>query len=974
MKAPLPAAALAAQTFAVRAFAVLAFAVLGGPGSGFAAPPPKDHHRSSARVAPVSAVPPLAYSYRELANGLKVYAVRDVNTPNVAVQVWYRVGSKNDPKGRSGFAHLFEHLMFKATRNLPSESFDRLTEDVGGTNNASTNDDYTEYHEVIPANYLKPILWAEAERMGSLVVDQAAFASERSVVEEELRQRVLAQPYGELFYHLLSEISFDTSPYGRPTIGSIPDLDAATLADVQAFHAAWYRPDNAVLVVVGNFDPKDLDLWVDAYFGKLARPSWPIPAAPPAEPARAAPKLWKAYAPNTPLPAVMFSYPAPPADSPDLPALEVADAVLSRGDSSRLHQSLVYRQRIAQDAFTFLELRNQPGAYGAGVILSQGVDPARGEAGLKAEIAGMASTPPTPEELARAKAQLITQSLRERETANGKASELAAAVVLFGDAAEVNRSVAEIQAVTAADVVRVARKYWSPAVADEIVYRSDADKPKDAADYGPAATIQATNLAPPADLKLVALAPIDQREKPPAPGAPVAFHPPAPLERTLANGLHVVIAPDHQLPLVSAELIVRAGAAYDPPSLPGVAAMTADLVTKGAGKLSAPDIARAIESLGGDLGSTAGYDASALTLTVERDRLAQAMPVFADIAQRPTFGAEELDRDRQQALNDLEVASSEPSALAGWAAGRAVFGAGPYGHPASGVAASLTAMKPADMAAFHRAWWRADHSTLVLAGDISPEQGWDLAQRWFGQPGSAEAPLAPVMPTAPLKPRVIVVDLPKSGQAAVLVARLGLARRDPRYYPALVADAVLGGGYSSRLNQEIRVKRGLSYGANSGFGFRREPGPFQASTQTKNASAAEVVDLIEATMRGMAAAPVGAAELQARKSALIGEFGRSVETTAGTAGVLGGLSVYGVPLDELGRYAEKVTAVTPDEVQQVSAEVLDPGPASVIVVGDAQVFLPALKARFPDVEVIPAQDFDPASPSLRKAASPGKAQ
>jgi zinc protease len=967
MKAPLPA-------IAAVSFSVLAFAVFGASWPAFAAPAPKSRHATMAARPAASAVPPLAYSYRELANGLKVYAVRDTDTPNVAVQVWYRVGSKNDPKGRSGFAHLFEHLMFKATRNLPSESFDRLTEDVGGSNNASTNDDYTEYHEVVPANYLKPILWAEAERMGSLVVDQAAFASERSVVEEELRQRVLAQPYGELFYHLLSEISFDTSPYGRPTIGSIADLDAATLADVQAFHATWYRPDNAVLVVVGNFDPKDLDRWVDDDFGKLARPAWPIPAPPPAEPARSGPKLWTAFAPNTPLPAVMFSYPAPPAASPDIAALKVADAVLSRGDSSRLHQSLVYRQRIAQDAFTFLELRNQPGAYGAGVILSQGVDPAKGEAALKAEMAGMATLPPTAEELARAKAQLVTQSLRERETANGKASELAEAAVLYGDAAEVNRSVAAIQAVTAADVVRVARKYWSATTADEIVYRSDADKPKDAADYGPAPTIQAAGLAAPADLKLVELAPVDQREKPPAPGAPVAFHPPAPLERTLANGLRVVIAPDHALPLVSAELIVRAGAAYDPRNLPGVASMTADLVTKGAGKLSAPEIARAIESLGGDLGSTAGYDASALTLTVERDRLAQALPVFADIAQRPTFAAEELDRDRQQALNDLEVASTEPSALAGWAEGRAVFGAGPYGHPASGVAASLTAMKPADMAAFHRAWWRADHSTLVLTGDITPEQGWDLAQRWFGQPAAALAALPPAIPTGPLKPRVIVVDLPKSGQAAVLVARLGLARRDPRYYPALVADAVLGGGYSSRLNQEIRVKRGLSYGAGSGFSFRREPGPFQASTQTKNASAAEVVDLIETTLRGMASAPVGSAELQARKSALIGEFGRTVETTAGTAGLLGSLSIYGVPLDELGRYAEKVSAVTPEEVQKVSAEVLDPGPASVIVVGDAQVFLQALKAKFPDVEVIPAQDFDPANPSLRKTPGAGKAQ
>ena len=196
--------------------------------------------------APAAAAPvagkPIEYRQRVLPNGLKVYTVRDTSTANVSVQVWYGVGSKDDPRGRSGFAHLFEHLMFKQTRHLANEQFDRLTEDVGGFNNASTNDDYTDYFEVVPANHLERILWAEAERMSNLVVDEAVFKSERDVVKEELRQRVLAQPYGKLFYLLFPQISFDKSPYGRPGIGSIEDLDAATIDDVRAFHATYYRP------------------------------------------------------------------------------------------------------------------------------------------------------------------------------------------------------------------------------------------------------------------------------------------------------------------------------------------------------------------------------------------------------------------------------------------------------------------------------------------------------------------------------------------------------------------------------------------------------------------------------------------------------------------------------------------------------------------------------------------------------------
>src|SRR3569623_24652 len=284
-------------------------------------------------------VAPVNWRHRTLPTGVEGYSIKDARSPNAAVQVWYKVGSKDEPTGRLGFAHLCEHMMFKATRDMPSEYFDRITEDVGGQNNASTNDDYTEYHEVVPANYLETVLWAAAARMGSLVVDDAAFTSARDVVKEEYRQRVLAQPYGKMFSIYNPELSFQVSPYGRPGIGSIEDLDSATVQDVQAFHATNYRPDNAVLVVVGDFDDAKLDAWVDRYFGALARPSGPLPRVAATAPARTGAKTWTAYEANTPLPAVMITYPFPPASDPDLPALIVADAILAKGESSRLYHS-----------------------------------------------------------------------------------------------------------------------------------------------------------------------------------------------------------------------------------------------------------------------------------------------------------------------------------------------------------------------------------------------------------------------------------------------------------------------------------------------------------------------------------------------------------------------------------------------------------------------------------------------------------
>ena len=402
--------------------------------------------------------PTLDYKHRVLANGLEVYTVEDHATPTVAVQVWYRVGSKDDPEGRSGFAHLFEHMMFKSTKNMPSEMLDRLTEDVGGWNNATTMDDATPYYEVVPSNYLESIIWAEAERMGSLSVDEATFASERDVVKEEFRYRVLAPPYGRLFYSIVRN-SFTKHPYRRPGIGSIEDLDAASIEDVRRFHATHYRPDNAVLIVVGDFEPKQLQGWIDKYFAPIPKPETEIPRVNVKEPAREAEQRVVERVPNVPLPAAAVTWLAPAASHPDAPALRLAAAILSRGESSRLFQSLVYRQKIAQEVEAAAELMQDLGFFGALAIMGSGHSAQEGEKALRAEIKALHDAPVTAAELEKAKNLMITDELREMETNNGKAFALGNAVVLHGDPAQVNRRLATLQAVTAADIRRVMRKW-----------------------------------------------------------------------------------------------------------------------------------------------------------------------------------------------------------------------------------------------------------------------------------------------------------------------------------------------------------------------------------------------------------------------------------------------------------------------------------------------------------------------------------
>lgn len=420
-------------------------------------------------------MPQMKFTDRTLANGLRVLSAVDSSSPTVAIQVWYHVGSKDDPQSRSGFAHLFEHIMFKSTKNMKSEMMDRLTEDVGGFNNAFTADDVTVYFEVVPSNYLETLLWAEADRLAGLNVDDANFKSERDVVKEEFRQGVLAPPYGR-FEYLLQQKSFAEHPYKRPGIGSIEDLDAASLKDVQEFHTTYYRPDNVTLVVVGDFDQKQFEAWVDKYFVPIAKPNRPLPRVQVKEPERKAEQRFTDYGRND-LPAVGLTYLTPRQAHADSAALTVADAILSAGESSRLYNSLVYQQQLAAEVNSSAEMREDVSLFVLTAVLSEGKKPEDAEKSLLTEIRKLQDAPVSAAELEKAKNQIITNQLRQRETSNGKALALGEAAVLLGDPARVNTDLERLQAVTAADVQRVMKKYFTDANRMVLYYLPEASKP-----------------------------------------------------------------------------------------------------------------------------------------------------------------------------------------------------------------------------------------------------------------------------------------------------------------------------------------------------------------------------------------------------------------------------------------------------------------------------------------------------------------
>ncbi|WP_157270782.1 M16 family metallopeptidase [Azohydromonas aeria] len=412
----------------------------------------------AAAPPPPIRVPPLQMRERRLANGLQVLTLPDRSTATVSVQVWYRVGGKDDPPGRSGFAHLFEHMMFKGSRHMGAATFDRLTEDVGGSNNAFTAEDVTAYFSTVPSNHLERILWAEAERMGSLVIDQANFDSERAVVQEEYRQRVLAGPYGRLF-NALPQHGYIAHPYKRPVIGSIEDLNAATLEDVRAFHATFYRPDNATLIVSGDFDQGQLDPWVDRYFTRIARPGTPIPRVTVQEPRRTESSRVQVFGPNVPLPAVALIWQGPRADHRDTAALHVASSLLSGGESSRLNESLVYREQSAQAAGFNTDFNADAGLLMAYAIAAGGREPAQLEQALLREIERLANKPIPDAELEKVRTQVVTGELAGRQTPHGRAQSVGWSVILRNDPRAADRELAELQAVRAADVQRVLKSY-----------------------------------------------------------------------------------------------------------------------------------------------------------------------------------------------------------------------------------------------------------------------------------------------------------------------------------------------------------------------------------------------------------------------------------------------------------------------------------------------------------------------------------
>lgn len=910
---------------------------------------------------PAVTAPEIEFTQWQLANGLTVIALPDPATATVTTSMWYDVGAKNDPEGRSGFAHLFEHILNRKSENMPYGMVNELAEDIGGRRNASATHDRTNYYETVPAEYLETMLWTHAERMARPVIDQEVFENERSVVKEELRRGVLSPPYGVMGTYVFHENAFDVLPQRRTNIGVIEDLDAATLDEARAFHQAFYGPDSATLIVAGNFDVATLRALVNTYFAAIPMRARPQPIAlATREARRTTPRSVAATAPTVPLPALGTIYQLPEANHPDMPALAVLDAVLSAGENSRLQRTLVRSGKAVQAAETLFS-SEEGGFLATFAIATPGADQAEIAGLVAAELERLRTEPVAEDQLREARNQLFAAALTRRETPAGRAIELGEALMTQGDARAADRRLQAIGEVTAADVQRVAREWLRPEGAVTFTYTQG---PGGAASYtNPAPMPRFATLPQPVGEPAV-LRDEASRQAPPPPAVAPRVARSEIVEGRLANGVRVVATQTGTVPLATMSVVLPGGTATDPADKAGTAELSAMIASKGTTTRTSEQIAATLESLGASMSAAPSADGVVFNLTAPAANLAAAGDILADVIRNASYPDAEVERERARIVNGLRVGLRDPATLAALAAPRVFYGSAPYGSIAT--VDSLPRITRSDLLAWREANWHPSTAQVVISGGIAPAEAQRVADRLFGGWRSSAPVPRPVADPAGSTPppRTIVIDLPEAAQAMVYAGVRGTSRAGADYYPLELANSVLGLSGTSRLDMEVRMKRGLSYSARSSMPPRAGDAVLSATAQTQNATVGEVVQIVLEQFAALGTQPADEAALQRRRVFLAGAVGRTLESSSGFNAIVTSLLLQGLEADEATRLAERWAAVTPEAVAAVARRYVAPERASLIVVGKASEFVEDLRRIRPDLVVIAAAELDLSSATL----------
>ncbi|CAN5622542.1 pitrilysin family protein [soil metagenome] len=868
-------------------------------------------------LASVAAAQNVKVEKYKLPNGMTVILNEDHSVPVATVNIWYRVGSKDEPDRRSGFAHLFEHLMFMGTPRVPNGEFDRIMEGEGGSNNASTAEDRTNFYSVGPSNLLPTLLWLDADRLEALGlnIDQAKLDLQRDVVKNERRQNTENTPYGKA-YEAINSLMFPKGhPYSRSVIGSMDDLSAANVDDVRNFFATYYIPNNASLVVAGDFDSAKIKPLIAGLFGTLPRKDDPPrPAVPPID--------FKGIKRMTMVdrveqPKTIMVWHSPAAYKPGDAEMSLAASILSDGTASRLYQKLVVDQKLATDVTAYQESRKLGSLFTIEATPADGVSLDKLEAAMDAAIRDFTKQGPTTDELARQSAKLERSVLENLQNLEQKADKLNEFEFYLGDPNSFGKVLDTYRKATPNSVQRVASDTLN--LGSRLILRVIPQN-------------EAANL------------PQGPRDVRPTIADPTTYQPALPTQFTLSNGVHVDFWSRPELPLTGMTALFRNGSDSDPTKESGLANLAAAMADEGTKSQDSATFAAALERIGADLRFSVQPTTARASITSLTKDFAAASGLFAEALRDPRFNKDDFDRVKQTTIADLEQSRSEPRTIATVVGTGALFGSDhPLGRSAT--PESVGSITLEDVRREHAAIFQPGNMRLYVAGSLKPEEAKAILEKSIGS-WQATAPRLPA-PNYPApantKLRVIVVDRPDSPQTTIRVYAPGFAYRDPRRVPLEAAATALGGSFTSRLNQNLREKNGYTYGAGSSFDFQPDTGLFSIRTDVRTDVTGAAMKEILAELGKVRAGDITAAEVTKAAST---ERNDTIEPLSSINGLLNeaaDLGTYGLSFSALGDELTAFQSLTPNVVNAAIKEGIAFDQAVIVLVGDKQSILKQLQ-------------------------------
>ena len=859
-----------------------------------------------------------------LSNGMDLVLHQDNALPIVSVNVWYHVGSKDEEPGKTGYAHLFEHLMFEGSKNHNKSFFEPL-QDIGATLNGSTTPDRTNYWENVPSNYLELALWLESDRMGFLTdaLDQNRFDIQRDVVKNERRQSYENRPYGMASIYLQQALYPLPHPYHWPTIGFHEDLNAATLEDAKKFFREFYSPSNASLSIAGDFDVDKTKTQVEKYFGSLKQ--GPSLNRKSNMESMIQGKTSITLYDKVLLPKLILAWPSTPRFHEDEAALSILASILGAGKVSRLHKTLVYERRIAQS----VGVGNGPSEIAGEFYLEATAAPDHSikeiEDAVHGEIEKIQKEPPSQEELQRIKNVMELQRIRQMAQVGGfggRANRLNSFNVFAGDPGLINTDFERYIAVTPEDISRVAQTYLSARLVSLVVL--------------PEPSLNQT----PEDV---------DRSLKPSPEKQKKFNPPVTKRTKLGNGLNVLLVEKQELPIVTFGLLLGSGASTDPSNKPGLSALTSSMLQEGTTSHTSQEISSEFEFMGTQLNISVGRERTVFsTATIDR-YFAKAMELISDIVKNPSFPPDEFDRIRKERLTSLRRLRDDSTALASRVAPGLIYGSdSAYGHPIGGTEESVGAFEIEDLIEYWKANYDPDSATLLVVGNVSLDDVKDITNKYFGDwnvkitDNQLEKPMESLYShSANL---IYLLDKPGAAQSIIRCGVLGPPRINANYSSLILLDSIFGGQFTSRLNMNLRQDKGYSYGYRSWIDWHKKSSLFGFGGAVETDVTGDALnETIKEARRIIADTPVSRNEFESAKAGLIREFPSLFETQGQILEGLAQIVSYDLPDDYYNHIIDEIASTSLEDVNRVAKEILSKDRLVTLLVGDRSVIEEQIK-------------------------------